>query len=231
MTSYNLDLFVPGDKKSSAWDIPALNAALRKQFGAEIKDELIKNVGDLDKAVTTAVKNAYENQKGKMGDVFPQLEKMVLLRAIDQHWKEHLRNMDALKEGINLRSFAQKDPLIEYKKEAFVMFEELDRNIKSEALERIFRIQVVAQEDINQMEEDLEQSTPGNLSLNDPSQNLEKAFAPVAQPRQSQNRMSFSHSGEEREKVPAKAEDGPGRNDACPCGSGKKYKKCHGAGK
>jgi len=115
------------------------------------------------KKVTEAVRSQFEQQKSTMGPYFEEIQKMILLQSIDHHWKMHLYVIDKLKEGIGLRGYAQKDPLIEYKKEAFVAFEKLNFLIKSEAIEKIMRVQLVAQqseeflESLVQEEPDLEE--------------------------------------------------------------------------
>ena len=124
------------------------------------------------------------------------LEKMILLQIIDAQWKDHLLNIDHLKEGIGLRGYAQKDPLVEYKKEAFELFAEMSDRLKSEALMRLFKIQVV--------HEDAEVKI-----------------------KKEQQRMVYNRSeGGDGSKQSTPREQKVGRNAPCPCGSGKKYKKC-----
>src|SRR5690606_7010886 len=96
--------------------------------------------------VSKGIKEAFERQKESMGPFFQQVQKMVLLQSIDHHWKEHLQIIDKLKEGINLRGYASKDPLIEYKKEAFTAFENLNNIIKADVIEKIMKVQLVSQE-------------------------------------------------------------------------------------
>ncbi len=229
ITSYVLDTYAANEIKEDKWDLQGLNITLNKQFGVQLESSKLSSV-NLDKSVGAAVKAAYEKQEGQVGQVFHQIQRMILLRTIDTRWKEHLRNMDHLKEGINLRAYAQKDPLIEYKKESYKMFEELDRNIKEEALEKIFKVQIMPQENIEQLEEDFELNAgPQNFEMSHPTLDAGAGGggAPLANPPKQQ--MSFSRGEPQQEKRPfVKAETGPGRNDPCPCGSGKKFKKCHG---
>ncbi|MCB0347798.1 MAG: preprotein translocase subunit SecA [Bdellovibrionales bacterium] len=231
ITSHILDTYASSEVKEQNWDLQGLNTALNKLFGVHINTSANLSGENLDKEVGAAVKAAYEKQESQVGQVFHQIQRMILLRTIDTRWKEHLRNMDHLKEGINLRAYAQKDPLIEYKKESFNMFEALDRNIKEEALEKIFKVQIMPQENIEQLEEDFElNSQPKNFEMSHPTLDAGAGASggmPLANPPKQQ--MNFSR-GEPQEKKPfVKTEMGPGRNDPCPCGSGKKYKKCHGA--
>jgi len=143
--------------------------------------------------------------------VMHQLEKFVVLQTIDQLWKEHLLNMDHLKEGIGLRGYGQRNPLQEYQKEGFDMFEEMITAIHADAIQKVFTVQAVRSEDIAR---------------------LEQRRRP--QPAQ----MTMSGGGQSPPPAPGRAAGGAkaraeapkvGRNDPCPCGSGKKFKKCHGA--
>ena len=229
VTSDILDIYVPVDTKKHDVDFEGLGNTLLKQFGVNI--DLRESV-DLDKDVMAAVKNAYEKQAEQMDTMFLQVQRMVLLRTIDTMWKEHLRSMDHLKEGINLRAYAQKDPLIEYKKESFKMYAELDRSIKADAIEKIFKVQIVNDQAFERMEEDFEREDAGDFEMSRPDMQQSQAGpAPAAGspmmhpggPPQMNNQMQSRSPVVHKEKQ-------PGRNDPCPCGSGKKYKKCHGAG-
>ena len=124
-----------------------------------------------------------------------------MLQAIDTHWKDHLLNIDHLKEGIGLRGYGQKDPKQEYKKEAYNLFMELMIRIREEVVERVYWVQLQhGGEEIEEMEEE-----------------------------QRSKKLVFNLAGDEdRVQEPAKSQKAAGRNDACPCGSGKKYKKCWG---
>ena len=125
------------------------------------------------------------------------LEKMVMLQVVDAQWKDHLLGMDHLKEGIGLRGYGQRDPLIEYKKEAYGLFEDLTVRISTESVSRLFKVQVREEREIKKVQR------PQRVSYN-----TGEGAAPATTSRR------------EGKKI--------GRNDPCPCGSGKKYKKCHG---
>jgi preprotein translocase subunit SecA len=130
-----------------------------------------------------------------------------MLQVIDHHWKDHLLAMDHLRDGIGLRGYGQKDPLIEYKREGFDLFAGMMERIKSDALERLFRVQAVRNE-----QEQAVAPPPPAISRPQPKLTLNRGEEPVAA------------------QTPVhRAEHKVGRNDPCPCGSGKKYKKCHGA--
>ena len=138
----------------------------------------------------------YENKETEIGDEFMRyLERMIMLQVVDTQWKDHLLGMDHLKEGIGLRRYGQRDPLLEYKKEAFDLFEELTSRISTESVSRIFRVQVRQEREIKKV----------------------------------QKNQSLSYNTGEGAATPMKRESAKvGRNEPCPCGSGKKYKKCCG---
>ena len=157
------------------------------------------NFSDTLKEQTQAI---FEAKVQEMGDeLIDHLIKVMMLQAIDTHWKDHLLNIDHLKEGIGLRGYGQKDPKQEYKKEAYNLFMELMIRIREEVVERVYWVQLQhGGEEIEEMEEE-----------------------------QRSKKLVFNLAGDEdRVQEPAKSQKAAGRNDACPCGSGKKYKKCCG---
>jgi len=145
VTSSLLDLYCDETAKRQDWNIAGLEVALSQQFGVQIQfgDTANLTTESVVERVRDAVKAAYESQSKSLGPYFNQVKKMLLLQAIDQRWKEHLQRIDQLREWINLRAYAQKDPLVEYKQEAFKMFAEMNQLIKSETLEKLFKIQLV----------------------------------------------------------------------------------------
>lgn len=160
-----MDTYIPEDRKKEEWNVEGLNNTLEQMFGFKIDlSNTAHNSEALTQAISEGVKKVYDSQKNSMGNFFEQLEKMVLLQAIDHHWKNHLLVIDKLKEGIGLRGYAQKDPLIEYKKEAFDTFATLNDTIKKDAVEKIMRVQLVA----DQSQEDaLESLRPEGTDLSD----------------------------------------------------------------
>ncbi|MGZ3745866.1 MAG: preprotein translocase subunit SecA [Pseudobdellovibrionaceae bacterium] len=147
VTSSILDAHVPVEGKKEEWNLEGLNTALAQQFGIRLDLESLANHSEaVTESVSKAVKETFERQKISMGPFFSQVQKMVLLQSIDNHWKEHLQVIDKIKEGINLRGYASKDPLIEYKKEAFQTFEHLNNIIKSDVIEKLMKVQLVAQQ-------------------------------------------------------------------------------------
>ena len=148
------------------------------------------------------VRQLYDQREAEFTEpVMRQIEKIVMLQTLDALWKDHLLAMDHLKEGIGLRGYAQQNPLVEYQKEGFTMFEALMAVMQQDVVEKVFSVQVQRQQDVEQ----------------------------IQQPKP--QRVVMSHGGETEAAAatPAKREaDKVGRNDPCPCGSGKKYKRCHG---
>ena len=156
VVSVILDTHVPQDAKPQDWNLEGLNTALMAQFGFKIDVNASMSSDKIQEEITVRVKKIFEHQKQSMGPFFDQISKMIMLNAIDQRWKEHLYTIDKVKEGINLRAYGQKDPLIEYKKEAFKAFEYLSNIIKTETIEKIMRVQLVA----DQMESAVDKLRP-----------------------------------------------------------------------
>jgi preprotein translocase subunit SecA len=155
VTSGILDTYVPQGVKKENWNLQGLSVSLSQQFGIQIDFKTLPTIDEevVTKKVSESVKLVFDQQKQKLGPFFSQLEKMVLLQSIDQRWKEHLAVIDKVKEGINLRGYAQKDPIIEYKKEAFRAFENLMHAIKTDTIEKLLKVQIVNQEQAEQMQD------------------------------------------------------------------------------
>ena len=187
------------------WDWKRLKKAVFKQFNFRL-DEIDDDTMDgltregLAELIADASLTVYNEKESSVGsEEFRHLERIVMLQTVDNLWKDHLLSMDHLKEGIGLRGYAQQDPLIVYKKEGFELFQEMISRIKEETLGILYRIQI---------------SEPQNI-------------ADLQQPKE--QKLVFSSGDEPAKKNPVKrAEKKVGRNAPCPCGSGKKYKKCCG---
>ncbi|MBI3810156.1 MAG: preprotein translocase subunit SecA [Nitrospirae bacterium] len=204
-----LDVHCPKDSYQEEWDLKGLADACYAQFSIDLKDGTIetKDIGfeALRAELVRKIHTAYEAKEKELGpDLLRYLEKMVMLRTIDTLWKDHLLAMDSLREGIGLRGYGQKDPLIEYKREGFDMFAGMMERCKQDVLEHLFRVQVVSGEQ--------------------PPPAMERPRRP---PTLTLNRGEQAAEGTE-DKTIRRTADKVGRNDPCPCGSGKKYKKCHG---
>jgi preprotein translocase subunit SecA len=193
------------------WDLEGLGNAVHAQFGfrPEFPDPLASKVApsDLASRIREGAEAAYAMKEAEYGaDAMRYLERMFLLSTVDALWKDHLLSMDHLKEGIGLRGYAQKDPLKEYQREGFDLFSDLVYRIKEESLKRLFLVKVQREEE--------------GAAL--PSR--EAVRRPPA--RVALNRGDIRSAGQTTQK---RAGAKVGRNDPCPCGSGKKYKKCCGA--
>jgi len=202
-------------------DWAALDDAVFKQFNArlELTDEQRDELkGDaLADHLSQFVRTVYDRREEEFGPpVMRQIEKIFMLQTIDQLWKDHLLSMDHLKEGIGLRGYAQKNPLQEYKKEGFVLFEEMIGRVHEETVQKLFSVQVSREEELDRLEarrrqqQQAQMVTSGGMALGAP------AGAGVS-------------SAAQRAATQRRDGDKVGRNDPCPCGSGKKYKKCHGS--
>lgn len=194
VTSNIIDMNLPEGAPRDQWNIEGLSVSLSQVFGIRLDPSTYAGTADsIIEAIKGAIKHVYEAQKGDMGPYFDQVQKMILLQSIDSKWKEHLLVIDKLKEGIGLRSYAQKDPLIEYKKEAFMAFEQLNISIRQEVAEKLMKVKIVAQ----QAQDALESFMPEEQDLNDlnyqspQEQDIGRSLeAPEAKPR---NKMSYSN--------------------------------------
>ena len=187
------------------WDLRGLEEAFLKQFsmvlsfeGNGVEDFTQENIREF---LFEKARNGYSMKEEEWGpEIARDMERLVTLQTVDQRWREHLLAMDHLKEGIGLRGYAQQNPLIEYKREGLDMFQEMVEQIKGEILQMLFRIQVAAQEETEHLQEAQQQ--------------------PIF--------LSHGESAAGSKRKPARRSAKVGRNQPCPCGSGKKYKKCCG---
>ncbi|MEN5041548.1 preprotein translocase subunit SecA [Stenotrophomonas sp. TWI1149] len=220
--------FVPPNSIDEQWDLQGLEATLASDFGIDMSlTELVKAHEELDaegiaEKVQAKVDEHFAAKEAGVGDeTMRALEKHVMLTVLDQSWKEHLARMDYLRQGIYLRGYAQKQPKQEYKKEAFELFSEMLENVKREVVTLLARVRIRSEEEVAALEQAERQQAEARL--------LQSQF-------QHQDAGSYSADEEAAQVeaaqngVPQVTRDEPkvGRNDPCPCGSGKKYKHCHG---
>jgi preprotein translocase subunit SecA len=218
-----VERFVPPNSVDEQWDLPGLQAELASEYGVEMDlvtlhaehEEL--GAEEIEEKVQEAVAGMFAAKEAQVGgDTMRMLEKHVMLNVLDQAWKEHLARMDYLRQGIHLRGYAQKQPKQEYKKEAFELFSELLEKVKREVVSLLARVRIRDEGEIARIEA------------------AERAQAEaIAQQMQFQHAdMGGLGADEEAAAVQAAAYGEEfsrvGRNDACPCGSGKKFKHCHG---
>jgi len=207
-----VDTHIPEDMREHPNEVE-LNAELFDFFGVDLKsaDVDLESMrrDEIRERITDAVHRHYEEKEASVGPEVMRLhEKYLLLQVIDQQWKDHLLAIDHLKEGIGIRGYGQRDPLIEYKKESFDMFQEMMERIQDRVVKFLWKIDVVVDREGEQRQE-----APRRAPL-------------PAPPRQQP--MFFSGSGPAQPQTVKHRDAKVGRNDPCPCGSGKKYKKCHG---
>ena len=220
-----MDTNVPEEAHPEDWNVDGLASDLRNTFlqSAIGPDDDLPTVhrDDLRALIHDDVRSAYARREELIGaDRIRQLERMVYLSIIDEKWKEHLREMDDLKEGIGLRGYGQKDPLVEYKREGFGMFVELLDDINRETVRTLYRIPID--------EAPARPRPTSRLSLvHEDAAGM--GFAPVAPPPPQETATNASEGEGRQKQRPVRVEAKVGRNDPCPCGSGKKYKRCHGA--
>ncbi|MBI3635577.1 MAG: SEC-C domain-containing protein, partial [Candidatus Rokubacteria bacterium] len=215
LVAATLDAYAARAAHPEDWDLGALTEALHRQFDVRIPSARLQDVATreaLDELVGEAVHARRAERERELGpDLLRALERHEMLIVIDQQWKDHLLSIDHLKEGIGLRGYGQRDPLTEYKKEAFDLFQDMAERVKAAVVERVFKVQVV-------------RDAPMELPA-------VTAWAETRETRETRESRGEDRAIETRRAAPAptaRAADGSkvGRNDPCPCGSGKKYKKC-----
>ncbi len=193
-----LAIYCPEDTRFSEWDVKGLKDSIYGVFSVAL-DSVPEDIQQLREKLYADIRGSYKAKEDEIGqEMMRYLEKMIVLQVVDSQWKDHLLAMDHLKEGIGLRGYGQRDPLVEYKREAFDMFGEMSGRISAEIVSRLFKIQV--------------------------QRNNEAVV------RSQQRRVNLSYNrGDGAPTQPVTKGKKIGRNDPCPCGSGKKYKKCCGA--
>ncbi|HAZ13339.1 MAG: preprotein translocase subunit SecA [Bdellovibrionales bacterium GWA2_49_15] len=200
-----------------SWPWAELASGFKATFNTEITINLTEcntqHEGDIEKYISAVANSILEK---KLSSYEPEQVKLalreILLSIFDHHWKDHLLSMDHLKEGINLRAYAQKDPLTEYKREAFSIFEDMRVNVKKAIVDQIFKVHLYTKEEIAELKRQQEAMLKAQLEAH-------------RQAQQAAERAAESGKANPIKRATQKV----GRNDLCPCGSGKKYKHCHGA--
>jgi len=208
-----LDQHTPRAKPPDTWDVEALRISIGNQFGFDIAqlglDFKSVRYEDLAGKIPDSIRALYENKEKRFGaDYLRFQERMIMLQVLDMQWKDHLWALDHLKEGIGLRGYGQRDPLIEYKKESFDMFEALRTRIEEETVRYLFLFEPISREEQDARAREREEAR-----------------------RKAQRDQNLVYSaGDSASPAPSKREVVKvGRNDPCPCGSGKKFKKCCGS--
>ena len=223
-----LALWAPEKAHPEEWDFQSLGAWLARGFETEAKFDpaQYKTAAELKAELMELLQQAFRRRELELGaEVFQQLSRMVLLQVMDTAWVEHLTYLEQLRKGIFLRAYGQKDPLIEFQKEGFALFEAMMQRVREESLEFLFRIEAAPAEKPRERIMLAEKPAAPVIEAGDsPSEAPMIPQAPLIRP-----------AGAPSSPRPAAPPSAPlpevrkiGRNDPCPCGSGKKYKKCCG---
>jgi preprotein translocase subunit SecA len=239
-----VDQYVPPESVEDVWNLDGLSEAIARDFLVVVEpktwlaeDHEITGAG-LRERIQKAVEAAYQQKVEQVGaPVMAHLEKAVMLQELDKHWREHLAAMDYLRQGIHLRAYAQKNPKQEYKREAFELFGALLDRIKHDAVSLLSRLQVRSEADIEAQERErerqmarqlqLQHAAPQSVISNDAGPlGPESAGASGAVPG---GPFAMGNAGAPEGLAPVVREGRKvGRNEPCPCGSGRKFKHCHG---
>jgi preprotein translocase subunit SecA len=248
-----VDTFCPREQHPDQWNSAQVLAEMNSQFGIDAKasgaDPGTLSHDQLSEAAVEAVTKRYEEKEKQFSpELMRWLERRIILDVVDSQWKDHLLSLDHLKEGIGLRGYGQKDPLVEFKKEAFVLFEDMMARIDNETIRYLFHIQMQQAErhpDEMQLRPELARgggspprsggaqaavaSAAARASESEP-QRLPEVARQIERRQQRQQKDLQYQTGPAQAEAPKPVRAGAkvGRNDPCPCGSGKKYKKCHG---
>ncbi|WP_169295356.1 preprotein translocase subunit SecA [Advenella sp. EE-W14] len=216
--------YVPEDSMEEQWDIPALETALAAELQIEVPLTAMIQADDsigeeeILAAIQEAAKNAYEAKVALVGqEQWSSFERSILLQTIDAHWREHLASLDHLRQGIHLRGYAQKDPKQEYKKEAFQLFAGMLERIRNDTIKVLMTVQIRSPEQVQQAGEEAAKPHVQNVRLH--HSDFDEALGAEVN-----ENGDVSAGGIIVKNMMANV----GRNDPCPCGSGKKYKHCHG---
>ncbi|BCN23216.1 MULTISPECIES: preprotein translocase subunit SecA [Vibrio] len=219
-----IDEYIPPQSLEDMWDVEGLQERLKADFDLDApvkqwleEDDKLYEEALREKIINLAVE-VYKAKEEVVGaQVLRNFEKSVMLQTLDTLWKEHLAAMDHLRQGIHLRGYAQKNPKQEYKRESFELFEGLLEALKTDVITVLSRVRVQQQEEVERMEEQRR------------AQAEEAARRAQAQHAAAQNPLTEGEEPEEANHQPmVRDERKVGRNEPCPCGSGKKYKQCHG---
>jgi preprotein translocase subunit SecA len=235
--------FVPAGSIEEQWDVPELEELLRNEWQLDLAiQEMINesqsiNAEEILEAVTGAADEAYEAKVTLVGrESFSAFERSIMLQTLDRAWREHLAALDHLRQGIHLRGYAQKNPKQEYKREAFELFAAMLDAVKLEVTRIVMNVQIQSPEQLEAAAEQMEEQ--GGHLENVEFRHAEFAEAGAAAPVAAEaataamigDAMSHGRSAAPQAAVHVNTDNVPkvGRNDPCPCGSGKKYKQCHG---
>ncbi len=228
--------YIPPESVHEQWDAPALEKFLASEFNLEMPvgqwladDDNLDEQSLVERVLATATAQYEAKTSNVEAPVMRQYERAVMLQSFDSHWREHLAALDHLRQGIHLRSYAQKNPKQEYKSDAFTMFGDMLDRIKADVTRTLMLVQIRSAEEVARVDE------PVPL-INVTYQHAPAAEALAVEPVDDDGGLPMAgHDGREGDLATAERTQPfvrpgqkVGRNDPCPCGSGKKYKVCHG---
>jgi preprotein translocase subunit SecA len=234
-----VETYAPRQADFEEWDLEALKRETSRVFAVDgtAMDFSDRTADEIRDALWAESVRSYEEKEKLVGrDVLQRVERDIMLQIVDQQWKDHLYSLDHLKEGIGLRGYGQRDPLIEYKKESFALFQAMKERVDEEIVRYLWWLRpVLADEAAPLPRRPAPRRQP--LVLNDPSVEsanssvfgAPRAAAPPSRGGNGRSQQPARVGGDDVIKTVRREEPKVGRNDPCPCGSGKKYKKCHGA--
>jgi preprotein translocase subunit SecA len=208
-----MEQYTPREKRHDEWDPEGFRISVGNQFGIDVStlgiDVGAASYNELSEKLNGRLREIYEDKERRLSPANMRLqERFIMLQVLDSQWKDHLLALDHLKEGIGLRGYGQRDPLIEYKKESYDMFEAMNARREEETIRYLFLFEPISREEQDARAQEREEARRRRAR----EQNLVYS-------------AGDSSSATTKKREAAKV----GRNDPCPCGSGKKFKKCHGA--
>ncbi|MFN5881804.1 MAG: preprotein translocase subunit SecA [Burkholderiales bacterium] len=230
------DLFrqhVPAESVEEQWDVPGLQTILADDWGLQVPLESMLATEASDEDLLAAVLKAADEHYGAKVELvgregFERFERSIALQSIDQRWREHLSSLDHLRQGIHLRGYAQKNPKQEYKRESFELFESMLQSIRDEVTRVLMTVRIQSAEEAQQAEQQLEQQAQASAAAASYTHSEFNA-APDADPESvAISLQEAPQLTDDKDQPFRRFGNKIGRNDPCPCGSGKKYKQCHG---
>ncbi|MCW5593486.1 MAG: SEC-C domain-containing protein, partial [Burkholderiales bacterium] len=228
-----VERFVPPESIDDQWDLQGLEASMDQEFGLRLDLQgLVRGRKELDAEgiqdhVRESLDKVFADKEAQVGpETMRMLEKHIMLNVLDENWKQHLGRMDYLRQGIHLRGYAQKQPKQEYKREAFELFGAMLDSIKRQVTQHMMAVQIRSQAEVEEAERRAEEAAQAVRNVQyhhaDPDQALAQSAAEGAEAGEA------VAAAEEPAQPFVRSSQKIGRNDPCPCGSGKKYKNCHG---
>ena len=216
------------------WDIEALRQSFGDLFGLDADQRSQITIDDtgidtIAESLWNSARNSYEHKEAAIdGDTLRRVERDIMLQVVDVQWKDHLYGLDHLKEGISLRGYGQRQPLVEYKRESFSMFQAMKERVDEDTIKYLWRLRAVPKEgETSPAQPRLRSSTP--ISYNEPKKATSALSGSAGSLEASGPRPTRTGGDDAAVRTVRRDTSKIGRNEPCPCGSGKKYKKCHGA--